>query len=185
LYEQDKEDYLLAKGEWNMRRNQRVEANKVTVEQQRKAAEVQQANHKEALDTFEARGSEYAEDHPEYTERLDKFKAQPISNETAAVVVNAVNGPQILDHLMQNPDELKRIEALPTNIARLDAMYELKFKLAPPTVEKPPDPAPRKSKAPAAGTVLRGGGSSTPVTLDNSANYSQFKTTFDKSLGLR
>jgi hypothetical protein len=182
-FEQDKLNWAVDKAKWDLRKEKRIEDHKVAVDQHTKALEAQQKTHKAALETFEARGSEYAEEHPEYVDRLEKFKAQPISNETAAVIVNSENGPAILDHLMANPDELKRIEALPLAINRLDAIYELKFKLAHP--ERPADPAPRKSKAPAAGTVLRGGGSSTPVTLDNAPNFSSFKTEFDKKQGLR
>jgi hypothetical protein len=182
-FEQDKLNWAVDKAKWDLRKEKRVGDHKAAVEQHQKALEAQQKVHKAALETFEARGSEYAEEHPEYAERVEKFKAQPISNETAAVIVNSENGPAILDHLMANPDELKRIEALPLAINRLDAIYELKFKLANP--EKPADPAPRKSKAPAAGTVLRGGGAGTPVTVDNAPNFSSFKTAFDKSQGLR
>jgi hypothetical protein len=184
-YEQDKLNWAVDKAKWDLRKESRVQNHKAAVEQQSKALEAQQKVHKAALETFEARGSEYAEEHPEYVDRLETFKAQPISNETAAVIVNSENGPAILDHLMANPDELKRIEALPLAINRLDAIYELKYKLAHPTEEKPADPAPRKSKAPAAGTVLRGGGASTPTTVDNAPNFSSFKTAFDKSQGLR
>lgn len=185
LFEQDKLNWAVEKAKWDLRKDGRLETHKATVEQQKKSAEAQQAQHKVALDQFEARGSEFAEEHQDYPELVDKFKKQPISNETAAVIVNAANGPGILYHLMQNPDELKRIEALPTIIARLDAMYELKFKLAAPPVEKQPDPAPRRSKAPAAGTVLRGGGNAQPITIDNAPNFTSFKTAFDKSQGLR
>lgn len=185
LYEQDKLNWAVEKAKWDLRKDARAENHKANVEQHQKALEAQQQSHKAALETFEARGSEYAEEHPEYVERLDKFKSQPISNETAAVIVNSENGPAILDHLMANPEELKRIEALPLAIHRLDAIFELKYKLANPTTERQADPAPRKSKAPAAGTVLRGGGSGTPATMDNATNFSTFKTAFDQKQGLR
>lgn len=179
LYEQDKAEYAAALAEWNIRKRQRTSAHEANIEQQKKATEANQKLHKEALDVFEDRGAEFAEEHDDYPELVAQFKTQMVSNETAAVIVNADNGPAILHHLMQNPEEMKRIEALPTAIARLDAVYELKYKLKAPAEPKA-DPAPKKrSAAPAAGSPLRGGGGSAPITMDNATSYSAFKKAFD------
>lgn len=157
-YEEDRLRYAVELAKWEMRRDDRLK-------QHQTAQEAQQKAHKSALEEFEARGTEFASDgeegHADYPELVDKFKSKTISNEVAAVIVNADNGPAILYELMTHPDELKRIESLPTAIHRLDAMYELKYKLKAPKVETPakeePAPAqPKRSAAPAMGTRLNG-----------------------------
>ena len=165
-YEEDRLRYAIDTAKWETRRDNRLDAQKAAVSKQQEA-------HKEALDAFESRGSDFAAEHEDYTDLVDKFKTRNISNETAAVIVNAENGPAILYELMTNPDELKRIESLPTVIGRLDAMYELKYKLkyAGKLIDDSnPNPANTrpKSAAPAVGTRTNGtggGGSKEPATF--------------------
>lgn len=169
-YEEDRLRYAVELAKWEMRRDDRLK-------QYQTAQEAQQKAHKSALDEFEARGTEFASDgeegHADYPELVDKFKSKTISNEVAAVIVNADNGPAILYELMTHPDELKRIESLPTAIHRLDAMYELKYKLKTPPVavqeEKLAPAQPKRSAAPAVGTRLNGSGGGTskePATFN-------------------
>lgn len=182
-YEKDRLRYAVELAKWEMRRDERVKSAKAAQEAQQKA-------HKEALDQFEARGTEFANDgdHADYPELVEKFKTRQISNEMAAVIVNADNGPAILYEVMKNPDEMKRIESLPTAIARLDAMYELKYKLtmgaeidalkakieelenqAAPAQQKP------KSAAPAVGTRLNGSGGGTSKEPSTFAGFRKQK----------
>lgn len=168
-FEDDKLKFAIDTAKWEMRRDQQVA-------EQAKAAEAQQRARKEALATFESRGSEYAEEHPDYPELVAKYKDAPMSNEAAAVILNADNGPAILHELMCHPEEMKRIDALPNPIARLDAIYALKYKLLgfgekPAQTEETPA-KPQRSNAPAAGTRLNGAGSS----AGDPKSFSQFRT---------
>ena len=158
-YEDDRLRYAVELAKWEIRSDNRAREAQAAREATEKA-------HQSALDKFEARGTEFASegtDHADYPELVEQFKSRTISNELAAVIVNAENGPEILYELMTNPDEMKRIESLPTAIDRLDAMYELKYKLKAPAKADASEPATAqhkpKSAAPAIGTRLSGSGS--------------------------
>ena len=158
-YEDDRLRYAVELAKWEIRSDNRAREAQTAREATEKA-------HQSALDKFEARGTEFASegtDHADYPELVEQFKSRTISNEVAAVIVNAENGPEILYELMTNPDEMKRIESLPTAIDRLDAMYELKYKLKAPAKAEASEPATAqhktKSAAPAIGTRLSGSGS--------------------------
>ena len=176
LYEDDRDRWRIDTAKWELRRDGRIETHKATQEQTQKA-------HKAALETFETRGSEFAADHDDYPELVDKFKNRPISNEVAAVIVNAENGPAILYDLMSAPEELTRIEGLKTPIERLTAAFQLQYKLmSPEQLRKlfpqlgesedaethPPATTKPKASAPAPGTRVNGsggGGSREPSTF--------------------
>lgn len=155
-FEEDKLKYAVERAKWEIRRDQRVATHNETLQKQ-------QRSNQELLDAFESRGSEFAssDGHEDYPELVEQFKGRQISNETAAVIVSSDNGPAILYELMTKPDELKRIESLPTVMGRLDALFELKYKLKSPAkatdTETPAEPK-TKSTAPAVGTRLNGGG---------------------------
>lgn len=167
-FEEDKLKYAVERAKWEIRRDQRVATHNETLQKQ-------QRSNQELLDTFESRGSEFAssDGHEDYPELVEQFKGRQISNETAAVIVSSENGPAILYELMTNPGELKRIESLPTVMARLDALFELKYKLKglakAADTETPAEQKP-KSAAPAVGTRLNGGGgavgSKEPATFE-------------------
>jgi len=151
-----------ARAEW--RRMQREQWHAQAQEQARVQNEAAQEHWKRDHDAFEERGTAYAADHPEYPELVEKLKSQPLGDEIALPLMRSENGPQMLHHLMANQDELKRIQNLPSVIERLEAMYELKYRLQYPDAFKPKSPANPKpvSNARPAGSQLRGasGGSS-------------------------
>lgn len=176
LYEDDRDRWRIETAKWELRRDARITDFKVNQERTQQA-------HKVALDTFEARGSEFAADHDDYPEVVDKFKSRTISNEVAAVIVNAENGPAVLYDLMSHPEELHRIDSLKTPIERLTEAFYLKYKLmsadqlrelfpqlgeAEPGQPKTPANTKPKASAPAPGTRVNGsggGGSREPATF--------------------
>jgi hypothetical protein len=165
LYERDKLRYATELAKWEMRRDTRAENFKAN------QAETER-NHKERLDEFEARGSEFAAEHEDYPELVDKFKKMVISNELGAVLLSADNGPAMLYDLMtDNVKELKRIESMKLPIDRLTAYFELKYKsmsaeqlrevfpqLGDADDTRPPADNKPKASAPKPGTRVNGSG---------------------------
>lgn len=155
-YDADMEKWREQNAAWIARQEWRkMETERTT----RTAAEESQAAYREALESFESRGSEYAASHPDYPERVKEFKNKSLTDETAACILEAENGPEILDYLMENPEEFKKIEALKYRAKRTDAIYALKYKLLGYGQKAAPaEIAPKRSSAPAPGTRPTGNG---------------------------
>jgi hypothetical protein len=167
LFEDDRLAYAIAMAKWDTRRENRVEWQRAALEKQQKA-------HKEALESFESRGSDFSSEHEDYPDLVDKFKRSNISNETAAVIVDVENGPAILYELMNNPAELKRIEDLPYPINRLRAVFLKDFLIEyADKLNAPEEPAtPKRSAAPAVGTRTSGTG---PGTKREPSTFASFR----------
>lgn len=164
------EDYDTAMEEWREKNTAWVVRQEHRALQAKQASETakeeNERSHREALATFKTRGDEYAAKNPEYIELVKDFSNKNVTNEVAACILEADNGPEILHYLMENPDELKAIESSKLPIKRLDAIYALKYKLlgfgaestagTSSATEKP------KSAAPAPGTRVRGTGGGSP-----------------------
>lgn len=157
----------IARQEWR-----RLEAQR----QQQAVQDEGKKAYEEVLASFETRGSEYATEHPDYPGKVDQFKAKNVSNEVAACLLEAENGPQILDYLMDNPEELRKIDGLKFAPKRTDAIYALKYKLlgygAKPETDKTAPEKPR-SNAPAPGSRLNGSGGA-PGSKEP-ANFEHFR----------
>lgn len=157
------EDYLLDKGDWRKRKQERVVAREKQEAAQAESARTATERYKADLRQFEDRGSEYASQpgNEDYPELVKKFRETNVSPELEAVVVySGEDGPAFLHHLLKQPELLKKLDDMNQRaIDRLSGFFEEKFKLkyadklnAGSVAERP------KSQAPAPGTILNGRG---------------------------
>lgn len=116
--------------------------------------------------TWETRVAEFAKDKPDFAEKTGADNL-PISPAMADAIITADGGPAVIYHLAENPDEARRIAALPTfaqvrEIGRLEGRLE-RLAEAESTQNDNPKPA---SKAPTPPPQTRGLGGRFKVAAD-------------------
>lgn len=145
------------------RRLEHDKAEKTRIYQQTAQETAFKERQAENTEQFEERATEYAKDHSDFNELYAEIKKRPtLPNEIAFAVTDPEEdmGPELLHHLMTNPDEIERIDKIQTISGRYRALYALKFDLLKAKELKENKPAEEKprSGAPRPGTVLNGSG---------------------------
>lgn len=126
------EEFVERKAEYAGRKGARDEREKLNKEDgERKAAE----QRKTAERTFKQRTDSYIKDHPDFAEKVESAENVMISGSMADVIQESEIGPQILNHLIDHPDESERIAGLsPIAAARalgkIEAAIEAETKAA-------------------------------------------------------
>lgn len=168
-----------ARGRWlsrkEFRRLSAEQAEKTRIAGEKSAKEQADKQFSEDLSDFEARGEDFAKEHSDYKELYAELKKRPtLPAEIGYAALYSDAGPEVLYHLMTNPEIIEQIAEIKTVSGRYEAIFDLKHKLRLAQSAEPLA-QPKRSNAPRPGTVLNGsgggGGSKEP------ASFAQFRKT--------
>jgi hypothetical protein len=168
---QDYNEYLKAQARWAVRQETR--------DQQRKQAEeAENLSAQEKIAAHQERQAEAIEKYPDYQEKIEKCvlpwhankpKEMDVARAFQLAIVDCDNGPDVMYHLTNHPEELARLGTL-SSMGVAVAVGRISASLLPSATPKP-KPA---SKAPKPITPVSGGSSSSTVPLGET-DYQTFK----------
>lgn len=162
------EEYIDARADWKF--EQRLEQQRKEDRQKQATAAAQERAGKMADLADAARGK-----HEDYDEVLEAADDIQVSASLRDALVESENLPELQYHLVKNPAEVARLNALtPIAAAREIGKLEAKLTAAPP-VEPPATPKPKSAtKAPEPITPVGSGSSGSAKPLDQES-YQDFK----------
>ncbi len=132
----------------------------------------QAANTKEIYDSHVARSKSYAEEHPDYEDKVRDMGSFEFSSRNAnlafqVAIVESENGPEMLEYLADHPEEMEKFKTLSPVKVQL-ALGRISAALSPSTSEAQTAPAAEiKSKAPTPTTPVRRSSAAPATRLDD------------------
>lgn len=189
-------DFLKDWNRWDHRQIDKVAAKETATKAATEARAIEEKREKTALDAFYERRDEFTAEHSDFIEAvapLEPGGAAPLPSHMLAGVVDLENGPAVLYHLGKNPEEAKKLLALPP-IAAVLALGRLSAKLAPAPAATPPPATtqtvpkantPAVSQAPPPAAPLGGTARSAVTPLEDLPPSEYFKRRDEQRFGRR